>query len=113
MHCVAICDAGAAMLEQLAERAEITPRDLQCIEAGDFGCSLAVLIRIWRALGCSWNKLWGGRRLVDNLLFAGISGNFVQIAKFFDPLSLVTSGVRFLHTSRAEGAALRMRAPTL
>lgn len=46
--------------EQLAEKAEITPRYLQGIEAGSFGGSLAVLIRLRRALGCSWNRLFTG-----------------------------------------------------
>lgn len=46
--------------EQLAEKAQITPRYLQGIEAGSFGGSLAVLIRIRRALGCSWNRLLAG-----------------------------------------------------
>lgn len=46
--------------EELAERAEITARYLQSIEAGHFGASLAVLIRLRRALGCSWNRLLEG-----------------------------------------------------
>jgi len=46
--------------EELAERAEITARYLQSIEAGSFGASLAVLIRLRRALGCSWNRLFDG-----------------------------------------------------
>ncbi len=43
--------------ERLAERAEITTRYLQSIEAGKFGASLAVLVRLRRSLGCSWNRL--------------------------------------------------------
>jgi DNA-binding XRE family transcriptional regulator len=46
--------------EELAERAEITARYLQSIEAADFGASLAVLIRLRRALRCSWNRLLDG-----------------------------------------------------
>jgi transcriptional regulator with XRE-family HTH domain len=46
--------------EELAERAEITARYLQSIEAGSFGASLAVLIRLRRALGCSWNRFLDG-----------------------------------------------------
>lgn len=46
--------------EELAERADIAPRYLQSIEAGDFGASLAVLIRLRRALGCSWNRFFEG-----------------------------------------------------
>jgi transcriptional regulator with XRE-family HTH domain len=43
--------------EALAEKANIAPRYLQMIEAGDFGCSLAVLIRLRRALNVSWDTL--------------------------------------------------------
>ena len=43
--------------EALAENAGIAPRYLQMIEGGDFGCSLAVLIRLRRALNVSWDVL--------------------------------------------------------
>ena len=46
--------------EQLAEKADITPRSLQFIEAGQFGASLAVLIRLRRALDCRWDTLLDG-----------------------------------------------------
>lgn len=46
--------------EKLAEKAEIAPRSLQFIEAAQFGASLAVLIRIRRALDCSWEALLDG-----------------------------------------------------
>ena len=46
--------------EALAERAEITARYLQSIEAGDFGASFAVLIRLRRALGCTRKELLDG-----------------------------------------------------
>ena len=46
--------------EQLAEKADITPRSLQFIEAAQFGASLAVLIRIRRSLDCNWNTLLDG-----------------------------------------------------
>ena len=46
--------------EALAERAEISVRYLQLVESGRFGVSLAVLLRLRRALGCSWNKLLDG-----------------------------------------------------
>ena len=46
--------------EALAERADISVRYLQLIESGRFGVSLAVLLRLRRALGCSWNKLLDG-----------------------------------------------------
>jgi transcriptional regulator with XRE-family HTH domain len=43
--------------EALAERAEITLLYLQMIEVGQFGCSLAVLVRLQSALRCDWNML--------------------------------------------------------
>ena len=46
--------------EKLAEKADIAPRSLQFIEAAEFGTSLAVLIRLRRALGCGWGKLLDG-----------------------------------------------------
>ena len=46
--------------EALAERADISVRYLQLVESGQFGVSLAVLLRLRRALGCSWNKLLDG-----------------------------------------------------
>jgi transcriptional regulator with XRE-family HTH domain len=50
--------AGAGLTqEQLAEKAEITTRYLQQLEAAEFGASLAVLIRLRRALACRWESL--------------------------------------------------------
>jgi transcriptional regulator with XRE-family HTH domain len=46
--------------EELAERAAVTPRFLQKIEAGEFGASLAVLTRIRRELKADWNDLLEG-----------------------------------------------------
>ena len=46
--------------EALAERADISVRYLQLVESGRFGVSFAVLLRLRRALGCSWNKLLDG-----------------------------------------------------
>ena len=46
--------------EQLAEKADIATRYLQQIEAAQFGASLAVLIRIRRALDCNWDTLLDG-----------------------------------------------------
>lgn len=46
--------------ERLAERAAISSRYLQKIEAGWMGCSLAVLVRLRRALNASWNDLLRG-----------------------------------------------------
>lgn len=43
--------------EGLAEKAGISPRYLQLIEAGNFGCSFAVLIRLRRALNVNWDVL--------------------------------------------------------
>lgn len=48
--------------ERLAERAGISPRYLQRIEDGTFGCSLAVLIRLRRALNVDWDTLLRGLR---------------------------------------------------
>ena len=50
--------AGAGLTqEQLAEKADITTRYRQQIEAAQFGASLAVLIRLRRALDCRWDSL--------------------------------------------------------
>jgi transcriptional regulator with XRE-family HTH domain len=46
--------------ERLAERAGVSSRYLQSIEAGSFGCSLAVLIRLRAALNVSWDALLRG-----------------------------------------------------
>jgi transcriptional regulator with XRE-family HTH domain len=46
--------------EQLAEKISVTPRYLQMIEAGTFGLSLNTLIRLRKALGCSWNEILQG-----------------------------------------------------
>ena len=48
--------------ERLAEKAGISSRYLQRIEDGTFGCSLAVLIRLRRALNVSWDTLLRGVR---------------------------------------------------
>jgi transcriptional regulator with XRE-family HTH domain len=50
-------NAAGLSQEALAEKAGIAPRYLQMIEAGDFGCSLAVLIRLRKALNVSWDVL--------------------------------------------------------
>ena len=50
-------NAACLSQEALAEKAGIAPRYLQMIEAGDFGCSLAVLIRLRKALNVSWDVL--------------------------------------------------------
>ncbi len=46
--------------EKLAEKADITARYLQTLEAGNFGGSLAVLVRLRRALGAEWTELLQG-----------------------------------------------------
>ena len=46
--------------EHLAERAGISSRYLQKIEAGWMGCSVAVLVRLRRALDVSWDSLLRG-----------------------------------------------------
>lgn len=52
-------DAGLSQ-EALAERSEISTRYLQFIEAGKFGTSFAVLLRLRRALDCAWDDLLEG-----------------------------------------------------
>jgi transcriptional regulator with XRE-family HTH domain len=52
--------AAGLTQERLAERAGIGPRYLQRIENSTFGCSLAVLIRLRRALNVSWDALLRG-----------------------------------------------------
>jgi transcriptional regulator with XRE-family HTH domain len=50
--------AGAGLTQEpLAERAEITTRYLQQLEAAEFGASLAGLLRLRRALACRWDSL--------------------------------------------------------
>jgi transcriptional regulator with XRE-family HTH domain len=44
--------------EQLAELADLHPRALQKIEAGDVNVTLNTLLRIQKALGCSWETLF-------------------------------------------------------
>lgn len=46
--------------ETLAEKAQVSVRYLQSIEAGAFGCSLAVLLRLRRALDVPWEVLLKG-----------------------------------------------------
>ena len=46
--------------EKLAEKADIATRTVQFIEAAQFGASLAVLIRLRRALDCRWDVLLAG-----------------------------------------------------
>ena len=46
--------------EKLAEKADIATRSVQFIESAQFGASLAVLIRLRRALGCRWDVLLAG-----------------------------------------------------
>lgn len=48
--------------ERLAERAGISARYLQKIEAGWMGCSLAVLVRLRKALNVNWDTLLRGLR---------------------------------------------------
>jgi transcriptional regulator with XRE-family HTH domain len=45
--------------EQLAELVDLNIRTVQKIEAGDINILLTTLIRIQRALHCSWHKLMG------------------------------------------------------
>jgi transcriptional regulator with XRE-family HTH domain len=43
--------------EKLAEKVELHPRTLQKIEAGQVDILLTTVIRIQKAVGCSWEKL--------------------------------------------------------
>ena len=45
--------------EKLAEKVELNPRTVQKIEAGDVNILLTTVLRIQRALGCSWDDLLG------------------------------------------------------
>jgi transcriptional regulator with XRE-family HTH domain len=54
--------AAGLTQEELAERAGISARYLQFLESGDFGCSLAVLVRLRKALNVNWDTLLRGLR---------------------------------------------------
>lgn len=43
--------------EKLAERADINPRTVQKIEAGNLNILLTTVWRLQNALGCSWDSL--------------------------------------------------------
>jgi transcriptional regulator with XRE-family HTH domain len=45
--------------ERLAEMADLYPRTLQKIEAGKLNILLTTMLRIQKALGCSWEALLG------------------------------------------------------
>ena len=55
-----LCEQAGLTQEQLAEKADITPRSLQFIEAALFGASLAVLIHLRLAPDCRWDTLLVG-----------------------------------------------------
>jgi transcriptional regulator with XRE-family HTH domain len=46
--------------EELAEKAEVSPRHVQSVEAGDYFPSLPTLVRLRAALRCDWNELFSG-----------------------------------------------------
>ena len=46
--------------EQLAEKADISRRYLQQIEAGEMNPTINVATRLGKALRCSWNRLCEG-----------------------------------------------------
>ncbi len=46
--------------EQLAEKANVSARYLQSIEAGEYFPALTTLSRLKSALRCDWNDLFGG-----------------------------------------------------
>ena len=43
--------------EKLAERADLNPRTLQKIEAGEINLLVTTVMRLRRALGCKWEEL--------------------------------------------------------
>lgn len=45
--------------EQLAEKADLNPRTIQKIEAGDIEILVTTLGRLQAAIGCSWAALLG------------------------------------------------------
>jgi len=45
--------------EQLAERADLNPRTVQKIEAGEITILVTTLVRLRAALGCDWKRLLG------------------------------------------------------
>ena len=45
--------------ERLAELAELNPRTVQKIEAGDITILITTLMRLREALGCDWKRLLG------------------------------------------------------
>ena len=45
--------------EKLAEKADLFPRTIQKIEAGQLNILLTTVLRIQQALGCSWVDLLG------------------------------------------------------
>jgi transcriptional regulator with XRE-family HTH domain len=46
--------------EKLAEKAGVSARYVQSIEAGEYLPSLPTLVRLKSALRCDWNDLFGG-----------------------------------------------------
>ena len=52
--------AGGSTQEQMAEKAGLSTRYWQSIEAGEYFPPVATLARIKRTLGCSWEELFKG-----------------------------------------------------
>jgi transcriptional regulator with XRE-family HTH domain len=44
--------------EKLAELADLHPRALQKIEAGDVNVTLSTMLRLQKVLGCTWESLF-------------------------------------------------------
>jgi transcriptional regulator with XRE-family HTH domain len=44
--------------EKLAEMADLHPRALQKIEAGDVNVSLSTILRLQKALDCTWQNMF-------------------------------------------------------
>ena len=45
--------------ERLAELADLKPRSVQTIEAGDITILVTTLLRLRAAIGCDWKRLLG------------------------------------------------------
>ena len=56
----AMRSAAGITQEQMAEKAGLSTRYWQSIEAGEYFPPVATLARIKRTLGCSWEELFKG-----------------------------------------------------
>lgn len=54
--------AAGLTQEKLAEKADLAPRVLQRIEAGEITILISTLRRLRKAIGCEWEALLGDRK---------------------------------------------------